>query len=64
MLNCIRYNLILLKFEIVKLLLCNTNTTANANEIKALTRVESEMIIKKEKLNFVFEAVFLFFIQY
>ena len=42
MLICVRYNLILLKFDIVKLLLCNTNTTTNANEIKALTRVESE----------------------
>ena len=30
------YNLIL--YNIV----CNTNTTTNANEIKALTRVESE----------------------
>ena len=42
MLTCVRFNLILLKFDIVKLLLCNTNTTSNANEIKALTRVESE----------------------
>ena len=24
---------------------CNTNTTTNANEIKALTRVESEQIL-------------------
>ena len=31
------YNLIL--YNIV----CNTNTTTNANEIKALTRVESEL---------------------
>ena len=45
MLICVRYNLILLKFDIVKLLLCNTNTTTNANEIKALTRVESEFFL-------------------
>ena len=32
------YNLI--SYNIV----CNTNTTTNANEIKALTRVESEII--------------------
>ena len=30
------YNLILYK------IVCNTNTTTNANEIKGLTRVESE----------------------
>ena len=47
MLICVRYNLILLKFDIVKLLLCNTITTTNANEIKALTRVESEFFCQE-----------------
>ena len=28
---------------------CNTNTTTNANEIKALTRVESENPVVSEK---------------
>ena len=50
MLTCVRYNLILLKFDIVKLLLCNTNTTTNANEFKALTRVESEVLITSPRL--------------
>ena len=37
------YNLI--SYNIV----CNTNTTTNANEIKALTRVESEKKIELKK---------------
>ena len=43
--NLISYNIV-----------CNTNTTTNANEIKALTRIESENKVKY--LNDILEVTF------
>ena len=63
MLTCVRFNLILLKFDIIKLLLCNTNTTTNAYEIKALTRVESEKITGTLK-RILFGKIFISLLPY